>query len=122
VLIIDEDARVLAGLIALLADTDGLVVAGTSGDASQTVQLAARLAPDVVLLGLPVPEHETGLPLLQQLRRRELAVVVLSARGGLRGQALHAGAATFLEKGCQPDAIIAALRHSAPGSTGACSP
>lgn len=82
------------------------------GDASQAVRLAARLVPDVVLLGLLLPEAETGLTLLRHLCGRGLAVVVLSARGGLRVQALHDGAAAFLEKGCEPDAIVAALRSA----------
>lgn len=112
-LIVDEDARVRTGLVALLADTDGLVVVGACGDASQAVQLAARLMPDVVLLGLLLPEAEDGLRLLRHLCGRGRAVVALSARGGLRVQALHAGAAAFLEKGCEPDAIVAALRCSA---------
>ncbi|MGH3823082.1 MAG: response regulator [Pseudonocardiaceae bacterium] len=112
-LIVDEDARVRTGLAALLTDTDGLMVAGACGDMSQAVRLAARLVPDVVLLDLLLPEHEVGLTLLRHLCGRGLAVVVLSARGGLRVQALHAGAAAFLEKGCQPDAIVAALRSSA---------
>lgn len=116
-LIVDDDARVRTGLAALLADADGLVVAGACGDAAQAVRLAARLVPDVVLLDLLLPEAEDGLTLLRHLRGRGLAVVALSVRGGLRITALHAGAAVFLEKGGEPDAIIAALRASAIAST-----
>ena len=121
-LIVDDDARVRTGLAALLADADGLVVAGACGDASQAVQLAARLAPDVVLLDLLLPEVEDGLTLLRHLCGRGLAVVALSVRGRLSVPALHAGAAAFLEKGCEPDAIVAALRDSATVSTRPCRP
>lgn len=114
-LIVEQDARVRIGLVALLSDTDGLVVAGACGDASQAVELAARLAPDVVLLGLLVSADKAGLALLRHFCGRGLAVVALSARSGLRAQALQAGAAAFLERGCQPDAIITALRSTASG-------
>lgn len=83
------------------------------GDATQAVRLAARLVPDVVLLDLMLPEAEAGLALLRHLCSRGLAVVALSARGGLRSRALHAGAAAFLEKGGDPAAIVTALRDSA---------
>jgi DNA-binding NarL/FixJ family response regulator len=80
--VIAEDAVLLReGLRGLLTEA-GMNVAGTAGDASQLLQLAAAVRPDVVLADIRMPPSQTteGLQAALQIRREwpGTAVVVLS--------------------------------------------
>jgi DNA-binding NarL/FixJ family response regulator len=116
-LIVDNDARVrlaIARTIALEAD---LCLLGSSADAAGALALARRSRPDVAIVDVLLPDQATGLAAIAALNDAGCAVVGISLRGGVRRDALAAGAISFAEKS-DVDRLLAqvraaALRHSA---------
>jgi DNA-binding NarL/FixJ family response regulator len=120
VLIADDHPVVRQGLQVLLSVTGDIEVVGEAADGGQAVALAAELDPDVILLDLKLPVLD-GVAVLHELRDaglRARALVLTSAAGrGLETLAVQAGAAGFLYKDVDPDALVRALRSVHDGHT-----
>jgi DNA-binding NarL/FixJ family response regulator len=120
VLIADDHPVVRQGLQVLLSVQDDIEVLGEAADGGQALALAAQLDPDVILLDLKLPVMD-GLAVLRELRARGLrtrALVLTSAADrSLVPLAVQAGAAGFLYKDIDPDALIRALRSVHDGNT-----
>ncbi|RFU22361.1 response regulator [Geodermatophilus marinus] len=71
---------------------------------------------DVVLLDVHLPDAGTGLALLARLARAAVRVVAMSAAGGVRGAALAAGAAGFVEQDGATDVLLEALFAAGAGA------
>jgi DNA-binding NarL/FixJ family response regulator len=118
VLLVDDHQLVRAGLAALLDATDDLEVVGHAADGREAVDLAGRLAPDVVLMDLSMPvldgAEATRLVLEQS---PESNVVVLTSFGDRQrvDAALAAGAVGYLLKDSEPRDLLAAVRAAARG-------
>jgi DNA-binding NarL/FixJ family response regulator len=113
VLVVDDHPVVREGVIMVLGDQPDLTVAGAAGTAAEAIVLAARLAPDVALLDLELPEVG-GLAALPALLEASpgTRVVIFSAYGTeerVRG-ALADGARGYLLKGASAAAIAQAVR------------
>ncbi len=113
VLIVDDHPVVRQGLRALLDVHDGIEVAGEAGAGDEALALAADLAPDVILLDLKLPGMD-GLAVLRELRARGIGARILVLTSGndpaLVSLALRSGAAGFLYKDVDPDALVRAIR------------
>jgi FixJ family two-component response regulator len=113
VFVVDDAAAVRKSLRALLAEA-GL---GVETYASSRDFLAAYnpLRPGCLLLDLRL-RGENGLDLLDELRRRAVAIpiVVLTAHGNVATsvRALKAGAVDFLEKPARPATLLARIREA----------
>jgi DNA-binding NarL/FixJ family response regulator len=120
VLIADDHPVVRQGLRVLLSLHADIEVAGEAGDGAEAVELAAAVAPDVVLLDLKLPGLD-GLGVLAELRDRNLParVLVLTsvADSASVTVAMRAGAAGFLYKDVDPDALVRAVRSVHDGHT-----
>jgi DNA-binding NarL/FixJ family response regulator len=120
VLIADDHPVVRQGLQVLLSVQDDIEVVGEAADGGQAVALAAELDPDVILLDLKLPVMD-GVAVLNELRDaglRARALVLTSAVDrGLETLAVQAGAAGFLYKDVDPDALVRALRSVHDGHT-----
>jgi DNA-binding NarL/FixJ family response regulator len=120
VLIADDHPVVRQGLQVLLSVQDDIEVVGEAADGARAVALVAELDPDVILLDLKLPGGD-GLAVLRELResgRRTRALVLTSAVDrGLVTRAVQAGAAGFLYKDVDPDALVRALRSVHDGHT-----
>jgi DNA-binding NarL/FixJ family response regulator len=116
VLICDDNVamRVLLGVIVDTARD--LRIAGDAADGDEALLEATRLQPDVILLDLAMP-NRSGLEALPDLRRvaPEAHIVVLSgfAEATVAQDVLALGAYAYLEKGADPDTIIATIRSAA---------
>jgi DNA-binding NarL/FixJ family response regulator len=64
VLLVDDHAIVREGLRALLEQCESLQIVGEAADAAESLELARRLRPDVVLMDLKMP----GLPAADAIR------------------------------------------------------
>jgi DNA-binding NarL/FixJ family response regulator len=123
VLIADDHPVVRQGLQVLLSVQDDIAVVGAAADGAQAVALCAELTPDVLLLDLKLPVLD-GVAVLRELRDRGEAVgrirslvLTSAADQALVALALQAGAAGFLYKDVDPDALIRAVRSVHDGHT-----
>lgn len=117
VLLVDDHAIVRAGIRVLLEREAWLQVCGEAGDGAQSLELLARLQPDVLLLDISLPDI-SGLKVLQEARRRypRLPVVMLTmhSEGPWHEEALRAGAHGFVVKGSSPNLLLTAIRQAVP--------
>jgi DNA-binding NarL/FixJ family response regulator len=123
VVIADDHPVVRQGLQVLLSVQDDIVVVGAAADGAQAVALCAELTPDVLLLDLKLPVLD-GVGVLRELRDRGEAagrirtlVLTSAADQALVALALQAGAAGFLYKDVDPDALVRAVRSVHDGHT-----
>jgi CheY-like chemotaxis protein len=127
VLLVDDDAANLAVLQEAL-ESEGITVVGGAVDGASGVEMAGRLAPDVVLMDLRMPGMD-GFEATQAIRanRSWIQVVILTAYEDLLTRsAEEVGAFAYLVKGCSSelmrDVIHQAWRRSVevrqPGRAG----
>jgi DNA-binding NarL/FixJ family response regulator len=107
-LIVDDHPLTRDALASLLAH-HGFDVAGQAADGTEAIELAAELAPDVILLDLSMPGLD-GLEALPRLREAapSCEVVVLTADGTEDNllAAIRGGAAGYLLKSEPPERIV----------------
>jgi DNA-binding NarL/FixJ family response regulator len=118
VLIADDHAILRAGLKMLLDRQADIRVSGEATDGLETINLAADLKPDVILLDLTMPGLG-GLDALPVLRKTapDSRILVLTMHEDelyLR-QALKAGAAGYILKEAADTELISAIRAVARG-------
>lgn len=117
-LIVDDDPLVRAGLTLMLGGAEDLRIVGEGADGREVPELVDRLAPDVVLMDIRMPDVD-GLTATERLRALPGApeVVVLTTFHADEQvlRALRAGAAGFVLKDTPPAEIVAAVRRVAAG-------
>ncbi len=101
------------GLVAVLATRPDFEVVGEAADGDETVRLAGRLAPDVILLDLEMPGMD-GAAVLNKLRdtgstARTVVFTAYDTDERILG-ALRAGARGYLLKGASRQEIFEAIR------------
>ena len=100
VLIVDDHPSFRA-VAQMLLETDGFTVVGTSSDGESGVADTLRLAPDVVLLDVELPDID-GFEVAARLREAgsETAIVLASSRerGDFGSLVAESGARGFLTK------------------------
>jgi DNA-binding NarL/FixJ family response regulator len=120
VLIADDHPVVRQGLAVLLEVQDDITLVGQAADGAEAVRLTEAHDPDVLLLDLKLPVLD-GLGVLTELRARaaRTRTLVLTSATGPAGPALalQAGAAGFLYKDVDPDALVRAIRSVHDGHT-----
>jgi CheY-like chemotaxis protein len=83
-------------------------------DGEESLELALRVRPDVVILDMMMPRR-SGLEVLTALRQDEeladMRVIVLTAQPATREQALQAGADVVMVKPFEPEQIAAAVQE-----------
>ena len=113
VLIADDHPVVRQGLRTFLGIQDDVVVVGEAADGASAVSLAESAEPDIVLMDLKMPGAD-GLTALAELRARGVRARVLiltsvTERGHVL-PAVQAGAAGYLYKDVDPQALVQAIR------------
>jgi DNA-binding response OmpR family regulator len=83
-------------------------------DGEESLELARRVRPDVVILDMMMPRR-SGLEVLSALRQEEeladTPVIVLTAQPATREQALEGGADVVMVKPFEPEEIVAAVEE-----------
>jgi len=120
VVIADDHPVVRQGLAVLFEVQDDIALVGQASDGTEAVRLTLEADPDVLLLDLKLPGLD-GMGVLAELRGRgaRTRVLVLTSAAGPSGPALalQAGAAGFLYKDVDPDALVRAIRSVHDGHT-----
>jgi DNA-binding NarL/FixJ family response regulator len=117
ILVVDDHVVVRAGLCAILADADFEVV-GEAADGEEALDLAVRLAPDVVLMDLQIPKLD-GFAATRRIKmsKPSAQVVVLTTFETEADvtRAVDAGAIGYVLKDAPRSEIVQAVRAAAAG-------
>lgn len=101
-----------------LSRVDDIEVVAAVGTAAETLDMVQRDSPDVLLIGLLLPDR-AGLDVVAELRLLDGAplVIVLGthADGNLAARAIAAGAHGYLGESEGPEALVEAIRAVARG-------
>lgn len=120
IIIADDHTLVRAGVRRLVDSFDGCEVVAEAQSARDTLDLAARLRPDLILLDLCMPDGN-GIEVIAGVRRAspETQVVVLSMYDDLGRvrEALDHGACGFVVKEAAVSELELALRSAVAGQT-----
>jgi CheY-like chemotaxis protein len=93
---------------------DGEYEFAEAEDGEESLEMARRLKPDVVILDMMMPRLN-GLEVLSEIRRddelSDTAVIVLTAQPATREDALREGADAVMVKPFEPGQIAAAVKE-----------
>ena len=116
--LIDDHAMVRAGLRQFFADEVDFQVVAEAASGDEAVDIVRRGDVDVIVLDISMP-GQSGVDALAAIRARapELPVLILSgfAEEHYASTLLRQGASGYLNKDCDPDEIIKAIRTVARG-------
>jgi len=118
VLIVDDHAIVRDGIRALLALDKNVQVVGEAGGGREAIELARRLAPDVIVMDIAMPDLG-GLEATLEIRkeRPDARIVVLSQYGDASyvRRFLKAGVSGYVLKKAAGADLVAAIHSVARG-------
>lgn len=118
IVLADDHPVVRRGMQALLESEPDFSIVGVAADGLETVRLAERLKPDVLVLDLMMPGL-SGLEALRIIRERSprSRIVILSmySSSAFVAQALQNGAIGYILKGCTEENLVRAVKEAAAG-------
>ncbi|KNE81927.1 MULTISPECIES: response regulator [Streptomyces] len=117
VIVAEDQAAVRSGLVLILQSAPDIAVVGEASDGEQTVALARRLRPDLVLMDVRMPRTD-GIAATQAVVAEGLATVLVLTtfdQDDYVFGALRAGASGFLLKDISADDLLDAVRRVAGG-------
>jgi DNA-binding NarL/FixJ family response regulator len=120
VLLVDDQQLIRAGLRMLCDAEPGLEVVGEAGDGRAAVELATRLAPDVIVMDLRMPGVDGITATSRIIAARPAARVLVLTTFGDDDHlypALQAGACGFLLKDAPPAELLNGIRLAASGES-----
>lgn len=119
VVVVDDHPVVRDGVIATISAAPDVVVVGQASDGPEAVQVAAELAPDVVIMDLRMPGG--GVEAVREMKARGVTagVLVLTTydTDSETIAAIEAGATGYLLKDSSVSTLVAAIRSTAAGET-----
>jgi two-component system response regulator NreC len=117
-LLVDDHAVVRGGLKMLLETQPDVAIVGEAETGAAAVELAARLAPDVVVLDITLPDI-TGIEVARRIHRQQpqTAIVALTIHEDEQYffEMLAAGASGYVPKRAAPEDLLTAIRAAHHG-------
>jgi DNA-binding NarL/FixJ family response regulator len=114
VLVADDHAAVRTGIVLILDGHEDIEVVGQASDGEQAVAMALELRPDVVLMDIRMPKLD-GISATRELSGvADVLILTTFDIDEYVFGALRAGAAGFLLKNTDADALVEALRAALP--------
>ena len=118
ILVADDHAIVRTGLVSLFARLDDIEVIGEACDGREAVTKALRLAPDVIVMDLAMPEQD-GTEATREILSRlpDTKILILTSFGTSQdiSNALAAGACGAVYKSIPNAELISSIRRVAEG-------
>jgi len=113
ILLVDDHAKLRAGVRKLLEKNRDMVVVGEAGDGVQALELVKDLQPDIVLLDVEMPRMN-GMTVARQISAQysNIKILALSAYDDRQYimSMLDQGAAGYLVKDEVPEMLVQAIR------------
>lgn len=117
-LLVDDHAVVRSGLKMLLENERDVEIIGEASSASEAIEAAARLKPNVILMDIGLPDL-SGIDATREIKRRtaDVAIVALTIHEDEEYffKMLEAGASGYVPKRAAPEELITAIRAAATG-------
>lgn len=118
ILIADDHQIVRAGLARFIADQTDMTIVGEAASGDEVIDLLDRIAPDVLLLDIAMPQ-KNGIDCLRSIRHTHpnLPVLILSGypESTYAINAMRAGASGYVSKLAPPTEILRAIRVASKG-------
>jgi diguanylate cyclase (GGDEF)-like protein/PAS domain S-box-containing protein len=119
ILLADDHALFRSGTAQLLTSEPGFLVIGQANDGQEAIKLARKLKPDIILMDINMP-GVNGIEAARAIHHEspEIPIIGLSMHDDeehIRAMR-EAGAAGFINKGCDPDEIIRTIRKCVQGN------
>ena len=120
VLLVDDHALVRRGFRRMLEDEPTFEVVGEASDGLEAVELAERLAPDVIVMDCALPQIngiEASRRILQKRPKTAILMLSMHSEDTLVRQALEAGAKGYVLKNAMDLDLVSAIKGVAEGKT-----
>jgi two-component system response regulator NreC len=118
ILIADDHGVMRAGLQALLEDEADIEVVGQAGSGEETLHLAGKLVPDIVLLDIGLPGID-GIETTRRIRstfpKIQVLILTVYEEESLLREAIKAGAAGYIIKRAVQEELITAIQAVSRG-------
>lgn len=118
ILVVDDQAVVREGIVAILSFQTDIEVVGEAEDGIQAVEMARKSKPDVILLDMVMPRQD-GLATIPKLRQStpDARILVLTsfAESDRVYQAIKAGALGYMLKDTTRTQLLQSIRDVANG-------
>ena len=117
-LIVDDHAVVRSGLKMLLENERDVEIVGEASSASEAMEAALRLKPNVILMDIGLPDL-SGIDATREIKKRisDVSIVALTIHEDEEYffKMLEAGASGYVPKRAAPEELITAIRAAATG-------
>jgi DNA-binding NarL/FixJ family response regulator len=114
VLIVDDQPLMRAGFKSVLEASGQVEVAGEAATGREAIEQARRLAPDVVLMDVRMPDMD-GIEATRRLPDQKILILTTFGLDEYILEALRAGASGFLLNDAPVDELLSAVRAVAAG-------
>jgi two-component system, NarL family, invasion response regulator UvrY len=116
--IVDDHAVVRKGLTEFLTEHSDIEIVGEASNGNDALDLVRNVLPEVLILDVSMP-GQTGIEILASLQARapDMAILILSGfpEEHYALNLIRKGAQGYLNKGCEADEILKAIRMVAQG-------
>lgn len=120
VLIVEDDPMMQLGLEQTLGEYPQLTLVGQVSDGYQAVEMAQKLAPDIIVMDIGLPRQD-GIAATQQIKALMPTVRIVMLTSHVTETeviaALSSGADAYCIKGTNVDRLIAAIAAAQEGAT-----
>jgi two-component system response regulator NreC len=117
-LLVDDHAVVRSGLKMLLENERDVEISGEAASASEAIEAALRLKPNVILMDIGLPDL-SGIDATREIKKRlpDVSIVALTIHEDEEYffKMLEAGASGYVPKRAAPEELLTAIRAAATG-------
>jgi DNA-binding NarL/FixJ family response regulator len=113
---IDEHVLLRLGLARIVANTPDIELVGEAGTGAEAVELVRTLRPDVVTIGLNLPDTDgvtAGIRLREDLPNLGVVLLTMVVSDAPLLRSMEAGLSAYVNKAAEVPIVLASIRHAA---------